>query len=133
VRTQLFDPARHWQVLRTLTAQATVTAPVLLAAVGSGALLGAHADKEIRRIARTGFTALVLMLAVYFAVYVVTPHDLTWHVSTTLDRLLVQIAPLAILTLLLVAASPDERRRAVIPARVSQSDRASPRRRRRAK
>lgn len=32
-------------------------------------------------------------LAAYLCVYVITPHDLTWHLSTSLDRLIQQIYP----------------------------------------
>lgn len=32
-------------------------------------------------------------LASYLCVYIVTPHDLTWHLSTSLDRLIQQIYP----------------------------------------
>jgi hypothetical protein len=39
-----------------------------------------------------------LMLASYYLVYVITPFDITWHVSTSIDRLLVQLWPLVVLT-----------------------------------
>ncbi len=32
-------------------------------------------------------------LAAYFFIYVVTPHDLEWHLHTSADRLLLQLAP----------------------------------------
>ena len=58
------------------------------------------------------------------------------HVSTTLNRLLTQIVPLAAFTVLLVTASPDERRWSAVesvstPAHAS--DRPSPRRKSRSK
>lgn len=36
---------------------------------------------------------LILMLFSYFFIYVVTPRDLTWHLSTSFDRLLHQLIP----------------------------------------
>jgi len=36
----------------------------------------------------------------YFAIYIITPHDLDWHLSTSLNRLLMQIFPLALLACL---------------------------------
>ena len=39
-----------------------------------------------------------LVLAGFFAVYVLTPHDLDWHLTTSLDRLYVQVWPLAVLS-----------------------------------
>ena len=41
---------------------------------------------------------LGLVLAGFFAVYVLTPHDLDWHLTTSLDRLYVQVWPLAVLS-----------------------------------
>jgi hypothetical protein len=45
---------------------------------------------------------LGLLLAGFFTVYVLTPHDLGWHLVTSLDRLLVQVWPLGVLTAFLV-------------------------------
>jgi hypothetical protein len=39
-----------------------------------------------------------LMLGSFYLVYVLTPFDITWHVSTSIDRLLVQVWPLLVLT-----------------------------------
>jgi hypothetical protein len=39
-----------------------------------------------------------LMLASYYLVYVTTPFDIAWHVSSSIDRLLVQLWPALVLT-----------------------------------
>jgi hypothetical protein len=39
-----------------------------------------------------------LMLGSYYLAYVITPFDIAWHVSTSIDRLLVQLWPLLVLT-----------------------------------
>jgi hypothetical protein len=41
-------------------------------------------------------------LAAYLCVYVITPHDLTWHLSTSLDRLIQQIYPSVIYSSLFI-------------------------------
>jgi len=47
-------------------------------------------------------TALLgLMLASYYLVYVTTPFDISWHLSTSVDRLLVQLWPALVLTVFL--------------------------------
>ncbi len=38
---------------------------------------------------------LVWQLAIYVAIYATSPYDITWHISTSLDRLLIHLAPLA--------------------------------------
>jgi 4-amino-4-deoxy-L-arabinose transferase-like glycosyltransferase len=52
-----------------------------------------------RRWARVEFVApviLILMLAGYYGVYLVTPYDLSWHLGSSLNRLLLQLWPLTI-------------------------------------
>jgi hypothetical protein len=118
LRTQIFAPARYAQVALAVAGQADGTMLALPAVVVAGILLGAGTDREVRKLARTGLSVLSLMLAAYFAVYVVTPHDLTWHVSTTLSRLLVQVVPLAVFAVLVAAASsPGVEKPPALPAK----------------
>lgn len=50
---------------------------------------------------------VVLMLAGYFCVYVITPHDLDWHIRTSLDRLIFQLWP-AIVMLVFLCLTPRQ-------------------------
>jgi hypothetical protein len=52
---------------------------------------------------------LALVLAGDFAVYVLTPRDLAWHLTSSLDRVLLQIWPLALFA---VGATASDRARA---------------------
>ncbi|HYA98054.1 MAG TPA: hypothetical protein VEH49_08165, partial [Methylomirabilota bacterium] len=45
---------------------------------------------------RAGYVALVLTLAGYFAVYLITPLDLNWHLRFSLGRLFLQVWPSAL-------------------------------------
>jgi 4-amino-4-deoxy-L-arabinose transferase-like glycosyltransferase len=56
----------------------------------------------------TAASVLLLMIAGYFGVYIVTPHDLTWHLGTSAERVLLHLWPLAILTVFLYLATPEE-------------------------
>ncbi len=51
---------------------------------------------------------LLIMLFGYFFIYIITPHDLSWHLSTSLSRLFLQLWPSAIFMALLVIARPGE-------------------------
>ena len=53
-------------------------------------------------------TILAVMMAGYFFAYVITPENLTWHLSTSVARLMLQLWPTAILAFCLVveASSP---------------------------
>ncbi len=55
------------------------------------------------------FGALIgFQLLVYFAVYLSTPHDLVWHLSTSLDRLYLHVLLLAFLWFFIWLKSPQE-------------------------
>lgn len=49
-----------------------------------------------------------IQLAAYFGTYLITPQDLTWQLSTSLDRLYLHLFPLAFLWFFLWLKSPGE-------------------------
>jgi hypothetical protein len=108
----LFD--RVWNASRagiTLTAFATY-----FWKLGSGMmivmlvyLLIAGIDRDSLRSmsTMTVITAIAGMLAGYFLVYLLTPHDLMWHLQTSLRRLYMQLWPSIILFIFLAARTPE--------------------------
>ncbi len=66
---------------------------------------------QIREDQRNGlyFIAAVLGLTLsgYFFVYVITPHELVWHLRHSLDRLYIQLWPSLLMIYFLVVASPQ--------------------------
>jgi hypothetical protein len=82
-------------------------------------LMGRARRQPVRVGVLPSLLVLVLMLGGYFGVYVITPKDLEWHLGTSLDRLLLQLWPLALFTFFLAAAAPEEvlAGRAALPAR----------------
>ena len=60
--------------------------------------------------ALTALIALVLMLAGDAAVYVVTPGDVNWFIDNSLDRVLLQVWPLAIFAAFLYASAASSAR-----------------------
>ncbi len=59
----------------------------------------------------TAYLACSLILAVqffgYFAIYVVTPHDLDWHLRTSLGRLIMQLYPAALFLFFASLSDPE--------------------------
>ncbi len=49
----------------------------------------------------------VALLLGYFGVYAITPNDLAWQLSTSLDRLLVQVWPVLVLAALMSMRAPE--------------------------
>lgn len=66
---------------------------------------------RVPRQERPGLTAAAvtvgLMLSGYFAIYVITSQDLSWHLATSLNRLFLQLWPTLILLAFLIARSGD--------------------------
>jgi hypothetical protein len=51
--------------------------------------------------------SLLLQLSGYFFIYLITPHDLVWHINTSMERLLLQVFPSALFLFFYVTRSPD--------------------------
>jgi hypothetical protein len=64
---------------------------------------------NIRKIAKPPFSLLLLPMALFIwawiFVYIITPHDVKWHLYSSGDRLLFDIAPLALFTCALLVFS----------------------------
>jgi len=56
----------------------------------------------------TGVVVIGVQLTVYFAIYLLTPLDLTYHLNTSLDRLYMHVLPLAFLCFFTWLKSPQE-------------------------
>lgn len=52
---------------------------------------------------------LVVMFVGYMLIYLTTPHDVEWHVISSVDRLLMQLWPMALLLFFLRVATLEER------------------------
>jgi hypothetical protein len=100
--SRLLDPHRHTTVamlmaqhaMRWSAPLAVTVFPLLCLVVAGMAIRG--------RAVRTMAAVVGLMLVSYYLVYVTTPFEISWHVSTSIDRLLVQLWPALVLTVFLV-------------------------------
>ena len=52
-------------------------------------------------------TVILLMLGGYFYIYIITPQDLEWHMRTSLDRILMHLYPLTLLSINLLLGRKD--------------------------
>ena len=57
---------------------------------------------------KTCFIVSIIMLGGYFMVFLVTPHDLSWHIKTALPRLFIQLWPVTVFSYFLLLSSPEE-------------------------
>lgn len=107
--SRLIEPARHMQIISGYAVAAKVALGWPLLVVVGVTLVTAIVTPGQRRWAATGALAipgavLVLILAGEYGVYLLTPHDLAWHLQTSADRLLVQLWPTIVLTLALACS-----------------------------
>jgi hypothetical protein len=100
--TRLVDPARHATVLGLMAQHAMRwSAPIAMAILPIVSLIAVWLAVRAGGAVRVMTSVLGLMLASYYLVYVTTPFDIAWHVTTSVDRLLVQLWPGLVLTVFL--------------------------------
>ncbi|MGE3172757.1 MAG: hypothetical protein AB7O97_09025 [Planctomycetota bacterium] len=105
----LLDPARWVAVAAFAFAELSKLGNGLFWVVAAAVLVSRWRAPQLPvRDAGTGWIAITMALwfAGYLLVYVVTPHDLQWHLSTSLRRLLVQLWIPGVLALLLARGAP---------------------------
>lgn len=109
---KLADPARYAIILRGFWEQFAAMGdglahPALaLALLAAG--LGFALDAKLRPAWIAGLVAILAALGSYFAAYLFSPFDLQWHVSTSVDRLIVQLWPAVILVVIAILWQPGE-------------------------
>jgi hypothetical protein len=103
------DPSRYAAILReTGTELARGGGPLLIALALYAVVLGRARDERARGAAQGVVLVVALVAVVYGAVYMTTRADVTWHLSHSVDRLILQLWPSALLAFLLYIASPSE-------------------------
>ena len=53
-----------------------------------------------------GLAVVGVMAAGYTAIYIITPHDLRWHLATSLERLMLQLWPSLIFAVFMLVRAP---------------------------
>lgn len=57
---------------------------------------------------KTSFLIVLFMMFCYFAIYLITPLNLAWHLKTSIWRLFLQLWPTIIFSFFLVVSTPEE-------------------------
>jgi hypothetical protein len=99
---KVLDPARYWAVIQWYASELFrfghwLVVPGTLLLAGVYVAMGKTGER-LRHGAgfRASMAALALTLAGYFAIYLLTPLDIYWHLRFSLDRLFLQVWPSAI-------------------------------------
>ncbi len=109
---EVLTPDRYWAIVKWYGKQfmrfghwLLIPGTVVLAAYYF--LVGKHPIPDRPGI-RSLVLAIVLTLAGYFAVYVITPYDIYWHLRFSLNRLFLQLWPSAIFLFFMVVRTPEQ-------------------------
>ena len=94
---KLTDPARYWTVLQAFGRQILFYGDgMALAMVGLLVLAWPPPKAGGRRNLAPGLVILAVMIAAYFVIYIITPQNLSWHLRTSIHRVLLQLWPTAL-------------------------------------
>lgn len=110
---KILDPARYWATVQWYAKEflrfghwLLIPGTVLLA--GYYFMVGREVGSKYEAGIRTSVLALGLTLAGYFAVYVITPYDIHWHLRSSLNRLFLQVWPSAVFLFFLALRTPEQ-------------------------
>jgi hypothetical protein len=105
---RLSSPIRYELIAGAYARQTLLIGPGVVVVLGVYSLLLGKAPPTNHSAGRKScLLVLASMLAGYAVTFLTTPHDLGFHVSV-LDRLLMQVWPLALFTFFLAVATPEE-------------------------
>jgi len=118
---KLLSPPRYWAVIKWYVKEffrfgrwLLIPVPVLM--LGYYFALGEAKSVPHSFSFRVCRLALALALAGYFAIYIITPYDIYWHLRFSLDRLFLQLWPSTIFLFFLSVPLPEKGRGSATPA-----------------
>jgi hypothetical protein len=123
IKSKLVEVSRYLAILKAVRSQIThygnLSLPMLPILLGYGLLVGISFSKDQR-----GVLALLLRVAgisaIYFMIYLLTPNNLAWQLNTSLERLVTQILPSALLLyFLVVSALPSQSQPGMLDERIT--------------
>ncbi|MFQ5976400.1 MAG: glycosyltransferase family 39 protein [Candidatus Hydrothermarchaeales archaeon] len=109
---RLGDISRYGQVFKAFVGGFTqfghwvVNAPLVLGLYLF--LLGTRFEENEKLGIAMSVASLGVVLTGYFLVYIISPYDLHWHLSTSLSRLLLQTWPSLIFVFFLLVSTPEQ-------------------------
>jgi hypothetical protein len=103
--TQLSEPARYVEVLKAIGLHMDVKwVVVAFLLVIYLAVVKTRFREQEKRLINSTALILLLMGMGYFGVYIITPHNIDWHVTTSLNRLILQLWPSVVFLYFMIVA-----------------------------
>jgi hypothetical protein len=110
--SKLRDFSRYATILKELKAQILRfdgwhTNPIYFLAIYTFCL-GVRIEARDRIVTATAITSICLVALGYFFIYLTTPHDLMWHLRSSLARLLLQLWPAVVFIYFTLVRTPEQ-------------------------
>jgi len=105
---RLIDLTAHVQIIKALVNHFLYYSYSLIMLAVCIACFGIKVGEVDKNGIVTSLLTLSIMFCGFYFVYLTTPHDLTWHLKTSLERVLLQLWPTFIFTYFLMVRSPEE-------------------------
>jgi 4-amino-4-deoxy-L-arabinose transferase-like glycosyltransferase len=106
---KILDPARYLQVITYLTTELLHLGnwpfSILTLLIIYGWIVGIRKPNHMAE--KASWLVPVSQLGTYLLIYVVTPHDLQWHMNYSMSRLLIHLFPLALFSFFLFVKTPE--------------------------
>ena len=106
---KLLDPTRYLQILTHLTTELAHLGnwpiSIITILLVYGWIVGLRKPDHFAE--KALWIVPASQLVVYLLVYVVTPHDLQWHMNYSMSRLLIHLFPLALFSFFLFVNTPE--------------------------
>lgn len=106
---RLLDLGRYARILTHFLSELTRVGgwpvSILLVLFVYGLIMGAV--KTLSRAEKTVWLIPLSQLAIYLFIYLITPHDLDWHMNYSMSRLLMHVFPLALFAFILFVKTPE--------------------------
>jgi 4-amino-4-deoxy-L-arabinose transferase-like glycosyltransferase len=113
---QVLDLPRHVQILQSFWGQFQgfgswgipgLTYGIIPVLAIYSLLFHSGIAREHRTAYIAGITMLVVQMLGYYAIYLITPYDLTWHLYYSAERVILQIFPLILFLVLSASRTPE--------------------------
>lgn len=110
--SKIADPSRYVSIFTRLVSEIIHVGEwrfsiVIILAV-YGFLVGSQRSVGYHAIVRSVAFLPLAQLAVYFGIYLVTPHDLVWHMDYSMSRLLLHLYPMSLMLYFLSINTPED-------------------------
>jgi hypothetical protein len=108
IMAKLGESARYMQIAKGFLTGILFNFPHVLLLLFYLLYAGTGSDDKRKANVMPSLVVLVLMMMGYFAVYLVTPYNLDWHIESSLQRLLLQLWPSFIFVYFVIVRTPEE-------------------------